>query len=243
MKKTANRLRYLWHLSKQKKPKPDPFINWLRFANAGMLNDGNIYCIEYVTARLPSENPVIEIGSFCGLSTNAISYYIAKAKGANRLITCDKWLFEGAENQDLLLGPSDITHRQYRQLIKDTYIRNVGFFSHDRQPHTVEAFSNDFFDLWEREAIATDVMGKEIQLGGPISFAYIDGNHTYQFAKDDFYNVDRYLETNGFILFDDSADYHTYFGVNQLVKEIKKMDNYEVVIKNPNYLFRKIGSC
>ncbi|MBK1439839.1 class I SAM-dependent methyltransferase [Parapedobacter sp. ISTM3] len=236
--KAINGLRYLWHLYKQRKASPDSFINWLRFANPGMLNEGNIYCIEYATENLPSDNPIIEIGSFCGLSTNAISHYLRKANRANRLITCDKWHFEGTENQGSFLGSSDITHEQYRRFVKETYIRNVGFFS-GKLPHTMECFSNDFFDLWDNCAAATDVMGRNIRLGGPISFAYIDGNHTYQFARDDFLNVDRHLETGGFILFDDSADYYTRFGVNRLVREIKKMDRYELIIKNPNYLFRK----
>lgn len=240
--KVTDGLRYLWHISTQKKAKPDRFINWLRFANPGMLNEGNIYCIEYAVENLPSENPIIEIGSFCGLSTNAINYYVRKANRANRLFTCDKWVFERRDDdRNPFLGSSGLAHEQYRQFVKETYIRNVGFFSHGRLPHTIECFSNDFFGLWERRATATDVMGRQVQLGGSISFAYIDGNHTYRFAKDDFVNVDRHLETNGFILFDDSADYYSRFGVNRLVREIKKMDNYEVVVKNPNYLFRKIG--
>ena len=234
-----NKLRYLWHLSTQKKPKTDLFINWLRFANPGMLNEGNIYCIEYVTENLPSDNPIVEIGSFCGLSANAINYYLRKAGRTNTLITCDKWEFEGTENNELFLGASHITRRQYRQFVKETYIRNVGFFS-STPPHTVECFSNDFFDIWGRGGVAADVMGRRTQLGGPISFAYIDGNHTYEFARDDFLNVDRYLEKDGFILFDDSADYYTQFGVNRLVREIKKMDTYEIVVRNPNYLFRKV---
>lgn len=239
--KISNGLRYLWHLSNQKKAKPDLFINWLRFANAGMLNEGNIYCIEYVAEHLPSESPIVEIGSFCGLSTNAINYYLRKEDRVNRLITCDKWVFERREeDRDPVLGASGITHEQYRQFVRETYIRNVGFFGKDRIPYTIEAFSNEFFNLWDNRATATDVMGRHIQLGGPISFAYIDGNHSYLYAKDDFQNVDRHLETNGFILFDDSADYYTQFGVNRLVLEVKEMDNYELVIKNPNYLFRKI---
>jgi len=239
--KIANGLRHLWYLSAQKKAKPDSFVNWLRFVNAGMLNEGNIYCFEYVASNLPSENPIVEIGSFCGLSTNVINHYVRKANRANRLITCDKWHFEGAENQDAFLESSNVTHGQYRQFTRETYIRNVRFFNQDRIPHTVEAFSSDFFELWDQAATATDVIGREIRLGGQISFAFIDGNHTYPFAKEDFLNVDKYLEKNGFILFDDSADYYTHFGVNRLVREIKEMDNYEIVIKNPNYLFRKIG--
>ena len=52
------------------------FGNWLRFANAGMLSDGNIDSFEYAIKNLPSESPLIEIGSFCGLSTNIINFYL-----------------------------------------------------------------------------------------------------------------------------------------------------------------------
>lgn len=107
------------------------------------------------------------------------------------------------------------------------------------QPFTIEEFASDFFRLWKEEKLAKDVIGRAVQLGGAISFAYIDGNHSYEFVKADFCNVDKYLEVGGFILFDDSADYHVQFGVNRLMKEIKKKGNYKVVIKNPNYLVKK----
>ena len=32
---------------RQKKAKPHEFIKWLKFANAGMLNNGNLYCRQY----------------------------------------------------------------------------------------------------------------------------------------------------------------------------------------------------
>ncbi len=31
-----------------------------------------------------------------------------------------------------------------------------------------------------------DILGRDIQLGGPLSFVYIDGNHQYDFAKETF---------------------------------------------------------
>ena len=54
------------------------YLNWLLLANAGMLHKGNIYCLDFAVQNLPSNNPVIEIGSFCGLSTNVISYLLSK---------------------------------------------------------------------------------------------------------------------------------------------------------------------
>lgn len=74
--------------------------------------------------------------------------------------------------------------------------------------------------------------------GGEISFSYIDGNHTYAFAKRDFENTDRVLVSGGFILFDDSSDDSTW-EVNRLTREIAAGQRYELISKTPNYLFRK----
>lgn len=215
------------------------FISWLKFANAGMLENGNLYCFEYAIKNLPSENPVIEIGSFCGLSTNLISFYLQLNNRPNKLITCDKWFFEGAEIPESTLGGSKISHRQYREFVKQTFIRNTSFFSQHHLPYTIEQFSDDFFKLWRAGKTETDVNGRSITLGGKISFAYIDGNHTYDYAKRDFENVDEFLEAGGFILFDDSSE-NSEWEVNRVIKEILSNDNYEVVVSNPNFLLRKI---
>jgi hypothetical protein len=51
---------------------------------------------------------------------------------------------------------------------------------------------------------------------------------------------DPYLLPRGFILFDDSAD-GTKFEVGRLVEDVKRRDDYRVVVKNPNYLVQKIA--
>lgn len=216
----------------------DEYLSWLSFANAGMLNKGNIHCFEYAIRNMPSKNPVIEIGSFCGLSTNVICYMLQKYKRQNLMITSDKWIFEGAEEGGLLEN-SNINHADYRDFVVNSFKRNINFFSASNLPYPVEVFSDEFFKLWEDKATVRDLFDREILLGGGISFAYIDGNHTYEFAKRDFENTSKFLDIGGFILFDDSSDYST-FGCSLLMKEIKKNTNYEVVMKNPNYLFRKI---
>ncbi|MGL5943239.1 MAG: hypothetical protein ACRC2S_23320 [Waterburya sp.] len=68
----------------------DGYFKWLNFANAGMLNKGNVYAINFVFENLISNNPILEIGSFCGLSTNAISYLLQKNGKKNKIFTCDK---------------------------------------------------------------------------------------------------------------------------------------------------------
>jgi hypothetical protein len=221
-----------------------PFIDltnaytaYLSFVNAGMLNKGNLLCFDYAMRNLPSKNPIVEIGSFCGLSTNLLTYFRHKHGVANTIFNCDRWEFEGAGGN---VGDSDIPHDEYRTFARDSYIRNVKMFSRHGLPHTIEALSDDFFAAWGRRETVTDVFGRSAPLGGPISFCYIDGNHSYDFAKSDFQKTDRFLEPGGFVLFDDSAD-GSQWEVCRVVQEVKELANYRFVVKNPNYMFQKIG--
>ncbi|HEX4796129.1 MAG TPA: class I SAM-dependent methyltransferase [Humisphaera sp.] len=217
----------------------DDYVAYLSFANAGMLNKGNLLCLDYALSHLPSNNPLIEIGIFAGLSTNLIAYYKRRHGVTNRLFNCDRWQFEGAENGGNI-GESQFTHAEYRQFVRETYRRNVSQFSRGDLPATVEMLSGEFFTAWEDQRRVTDVFGQSARLGGPISFCYIDGDHRYEAARADFLNADRFLEPGGFILFDDSAD-GSIWEVTRVIDEVKRMPNYRVVIKNPNYLVQKIA--
>lgn len=215
----------------------DEYINWLCFANAGMLHRGNLYSFEFAIQNIQSQYPIVEIGSFCGLSTNAINYYLHKNGKINKLITCDNWDFEGAKMGENL-GNSTISHLIYRKFVKETYMRNIKMFSKNNLPYTIEVNSDKFFEIWENETKTKDIFQRDIKPGGKISFCYIDGDHTYENSKRDFENTDKYLEKGGFILFDDSSD-NSNLGCAKLMKEILSNSDYELVIKNPNYLFRK----
>ena len=212
-------------------------MKWLCFANAGMLERGNLYCFDYAIKHLPSAAPIIEIGSFCGLSTNLLTYYKEKHGAPNILITADKWRFEGSSDGSTI-GESTVTHREYRELVKESFIRNAQTFSRNALPYTVEMFSDEFFDAWRESSKLTDVFGRSITLGGPISFCYIDGDHSYEAVKRDFIHADEFLEKGGFILFDDSAD-SSDWEVRKVVAQLKNDPRYELIAQNPNYLFRK----
>ena len=217
----------------------DEFIEWLTYANAGMLNRGNLYCIDYVAKNIISDNAVVEIGSFCGLSTNIINYYLKKYNKNNRIVTSDKWEFEG--HKDGMLGDSNVSHAIYKKFVKESFKRNVELFSFYNLPFPIVAVSDDFFELWGKNVTTQDIFERNIKLGGAISFAFIDGNHTYDFAKRDFENTDKFLEIGGYILFDDSAD-NSGFECRHLMKEIETNPDYELVIKNPNYLFKRVAN-
>jgi Methyltransferase domain len=214
----------------------DEFITWLKFANAGMLELGNLHLMDYAISRLPSDAPILEIGSFCGLSANALRHFLRKHKRANHLFTCDKWEFENRQGSHI--GDSAVSFQDYRTFVRDSFLRNVKMFSGSDLPFTIEVLSKEFFALWGTNQFASDVFGRPTQLGGLVSFCYIDGDHTYEGSKVDFDGCDKFLETGGFILFDDSA--LKYFGVSRLMPEIEQNPRYRFIARNPNHLFQKI---
>jgi hypothetical protein len=112
-------------------------------------------------------------------------------------------------------------------------------FSPDDLPFTFEMVADELFDAWKSRRQSADVLGRTLDLGGPISFCYIDGNHTYEYAKRDFFNCDMFLETGGFILFDDST--LGEFSLHKLMPEIMALSRYRLVATNPYHLFQKAG--
>ncbi|WP_243544260.1 class I SAM-dependent methyltransferase [Pseudodesulfovibrio tunisiensis] len=215
----------------------DSFLPWLRFANAGMLERGNVWCIDHAVKHMPESLPMIEIGSFCGLSTNAIRHFCRINGRDNALFCADKWIFEGAEDGGPV-GSSTISHEQYRDFVMESFRRNVAFFSGDLPPHPVLAFSDEFFELWRSGIEVVDVLGATVRLGGPIGFAYVDGSHQPDQCRRDFANVHEFLAPGGFALFDDSSR-QAPFGLYPFMLEIAARDDYELVAENPNFLFRK----
>jgi hypothetical protein len=221
----------------------DGFCIWLQWANPGHHMPGNVYCFDYAMKNLPSNNPILEIGTFVGLSTNQITHCKRLHGRRNPLFTCDRWLFEGID-MNSHVGAAPVTFMDYRNFIKDSYIRCARLFSGDDLPRTIELYSDEFFQAWDRGDEMVDVFGNRQKLGGPLAFAFIDGDHSYDFCKRDFFNVDKYLEPGGFVLFDDSADQSRgpdgkQWPVTHFMEEVKATGRYELVIRNPNYLWVK----
>jgi hypothetical protein len=215
-----------------------PFISHLCYANAGMLERGNITCFDHVVQNLRSGSSMLEIGSFCGLSTNVITYLNTRHKKHARLFTCDEWKFEGLD-RGATLPDSTLKVDQYQQFVREAFLRNVSFFSGSDRPHTIEVSSERFFSLWQEGAEVTDVFERRVRLGGPLHFVYIDGNHSYDGARQDFENSDKVLASGGFILFDDSSPSSPY-DCYRVAQEVQRDSRYRLVMRNPNFLFQKI---
>lgn len=213
----------------------DEYIDWLLLVNAGMQHPGNIHLFDLAMRTAP-EAPMLEIGSFCGLSTNIIQYLKRKHGRAERLFTCDRWIFEGSENP--LPEAAGVSHDNLRDFVRESCERSLCIFSAQDLPSTIEATSDDFFRRWSACDRASDIFGRDVTLGGPLGFCFIDGNHTEEYALRDFRHCDEHLVPGGLILFDDSSD-ESDWEVKKVIRRIKRSDRYEVVARNPNYLVRK----
>lgn len=219
-------------------PQNDEFMAWLGFINPGMLHPGNVAMFAYCIDRLPSDDPIIEIGSFAGLSLNNIIHLLRKARRQNEIFSVDSWLFEGADLSETING-SSVRFDAYREHVIETFRKNIELFSGDRLPHHIRTNSDEFFEAWRSGKTMTDFFSRTVTLGGRIAFAYVDGAHTYEQTLKDFENVDAHLVPGGFIIFDDSADGGP-FGSSGVAKLAARNKSYRLIGKNPNYCIQKV---
>lgn len=211
----------------------------------GMLNEGNIYLIDYAIKNMPKKGYVLEIGSYAGLSTNLILHFLNKHKRTNTMMGCDAWVYEGFNDKtgkinNYIDGRMDIDRSVYTNYIKNAFINATKLFHSDRLPFTCHLKSDDFFERWNENKSLQDVFGRSFNPKGGIAFSYIDGDHSYKQTKRDFENISEKLQIGGYILFDDSAK-HLKYGSAKFIQEIKKNPKFKIVDSNPNFLVKKIA--
>ena len=240
----VSKIRYLVEkittIRRRKRLPPDETLAWLSCVNPGMLDPGNVWLFDHCIRNMPDTGAVIEIGSFCGLSLNHIVYLIRKHGRSNPVFSADAWNFEGMEETSAVLPDTDVNAVAYRELVIETFRRNVLLFSGARPPHHIQASSDEFFLAWDRGERKIDFFGMPVTMGGPIALAYIDGDHSYEQSRKDFENVNSHLMPGGFVIFDDSADW-TSWGSHRTAREAAALPNYEIVARTPNYCVRKIA--
>jgi hypothetical protein len=215
----------------------DEYIRWLLSVHGGFLAPGNIRAFEHALRHMPEGGAVVEIGSFLGLSTNILVYLTVKHHRPHPVFSCDPWAFE--ETERLIGGYFDAGSAAFRDYARQVFVLNATAFCGPRKPFTIEAFSDRFLDLWAQGAEAQDVFGRTARLGGPVSFAYLDGAHAHEIVKADVAGLDRHLMPGGFLLLDDSAEGAGFEGVTRVAVELARDPAYELVFKTPNYFFRK----
>lgn len=223
----------------------DDFILRLRSSviGEGMLHPGNVYLMDQAIRQMPSGGVVLEVGSYAGLSSVLLRYLLDRAGRNVDIFCCDAWIYEGYHDQagkssDTIDGRLDVRRADFTAYIKQAFIQSNQLLSRHRLPYAFHLESDTFFDLWHQGQSATDVFGRNVTLGGAISFAYIDGNHAYDYARRDVENAALHLLPGGYLLLDDSAE-HQRFGSAQLAKELCQHPLFETVLANPHFLFRK----
>ena len=131
----------------------DEYVTQLSYINAGILERGNLYSLDYAIGRLPSSAPMLEIGSYCGLSANLLTYFKRKHGVTSPLITCDKWELERSDSEHV--GDSPVLFSDYNNPVRDSFLRNTRTFSGDNLPFTVEVFSDEFFSPGGNAGLST----------------------------------------------------------------------------------------
>jgi hypothetical protein len=229
----------------------DAYLTRMRSSIGGapMLHDGNVYSFDYALRRLPTEGAVLEIGAFAGMSTNVLAELMRRHCPQRTLFSCDPWVFEGYQDQqrphdhaylNSFEGAAHISRAAYTAFVRESFVRNTRLFSGDRLPYACPLRSEDFFRAWAAGERVHDVFERKAQLGGPLAFVYVDGDHGYEAALQDALSALEHLSPGGFLLLDDSADYWD-FGSVRVAQALTKHPNLELVHKNPNYLFRVIA--
>lgn len=218
----------------------DPFLELaLRSIVPGWLHHGNVELFDYCLANLPSAAPVIEIGSFAGLSLNTIIYLLKRHGRSNPVFSVDEWTWRNPNRADVFRADT-VSMEEHRHLVMETFRRNVSLYSRSNLPHHIVANSDRFFAEWAACNSTTDFFSREVALGGPISFAYIDGDHSYEQSLKDFQNISKHLEVGGFVVFDDSWD-ESPWQCARTAREAAERSDYRLVDKRPNFCLQKIA--
>jgi hypothetical protein len=238
-------LKTLFERNRYRQLPHDDFILRLRCTviGEGMLHPGNIYLMDHAVRHMPAGGCVLEIGSYAGLSANLLRYLMQKYHRTEDLFCCDAWVYEGYHDEKGMAtkymdGRSDVLRSDYMAHIKNAFIQSSKLLSARQLPKAVHLDSDAFFEAWELQKELTDVFGQSVKLGGSIALAYVDGNHAYDYAKRDVENAAKYLLPGGYLLLDDSAK-HQHFGSAKLAQELRQNADFETVLANPHYLFKK----
>lgn len=212
-------------------------ISW---ATGGMLTDGNVDAIYTAVSKTCDLNgAIVEIGAFCGLSSNLIAYVQRIVGSGQPFYSMDPWSYGDDKDPESTLSPyCQIPWPEYEKYIVQAYIERVRFFSRDNLPFGVRGYSGEVMEKWRRGETVEDVFGRSIDLGGDIAFAYIDGDHTYEGALSDFNDVNEFLLPGGVILFDDSAQ-GSGRGCERVAAEVANRPDFRLIGRNPNYLVEK----
>ena len=138
------------------KPCPDRLTGPLRnrvfsmsWSTGGMMTPGNVDATYHALNNIGDvEGHLLEIGCFCGLSSNLITL-LKRACGVSKLLfAVDPWVYGPTEaRHETFTDFTTVTWDEYQTFVREAYRSRVGFFSRDDLPHAVRHFSDGGLSL------------------------------------------------------------------------------------------------
>jgi cephalosporin hydroxylase len=166
-------------------------------------------------------NVALEIGSLLGYSLHHWFYH---SQPNAKIISVDYPVRE-------FCGAGD-----FRCQMQDDAIKN-------EWPEWTKKNNNDFHLIRAKSQDPETIHKvKEILNGDKIDFLFIDGNHEYEFVKQDYYLYRDFVRSGGIIAFHDIAEFESGGGVFKFWNEIKgNHPNIKEILHDPNTKTKGIG--
>ncbi len=203
---------------------------------AGGLHPAVPGALEFAMSNLPYDAPIVELGAFCGLSTNLLAHCKVKQGLRNRIIACDSWG----------LGPAEKTQAQteqsgsdYGHFLRASFINSITTFCPEPHPYGVEMRPHEFSASWKRHEVVQDVLGRDIELGGPISFCFLRQKGQDYDVLQVLQDCDEYLSSGAFLLLDHCCSFSARKELENVFRHVKSSGKYELLIDGACRLLRR----
>ncbi len=217
----------------------DEYVERLLCTVPGMMDRGNIYLMDFVIKNLSSNLPILEIGSFSGLSACLLRYLLDKYQKQNDIICVDPFIYEGWMKEDTEgIGKNKSINRvEYLNHVKASFKNNTSLFCKHQVPFLFEMTSDEFFKRWSQNNSLTDKYDKNISGQRKFSFCFVDGGHSYNQTMRDLKNCATHSERLAFVLVDDS-DKHSVLESSKATFDFVKSEDVKIVKENPHVLLQ-----
>ena len=143
---------------------------------------------------------IVEIGSFFGYSTLFLAYG-SRLRKRDRVVAIDPHIGNPEHQKD---------DPQFNSLAQ--FKKNIAMF--------------DLQDQIDLKVMPSSQAARQWR-GEPVRLLWIDGNHDYEYVKEDYELWEPYLVKGGILAFHDATSISTWPGPKKLVEELAKSDKFE----------------
>jgi predicted O-methyltransferase YrrM len=167
---------------------------------AGFLGESEARLLGTIAACGPRGGAMVEIGSFKGKSTIMLAK-VAAHYGLGPVVAIDPHNFNNVELEAHRTSPEASSYNEFLQNLETAGVRDL--------VKVHRAYSTEVSPGWNR----------------PISFLWIDGDHSYRGAKADFDGFIRHLLPGGVVAFHDAL--HEFEGpIRVFVEDVLRSDRF-----------------